>query len=257
MTVRKTLLFVALASTLLAGLGTVGYQRTSRPTIISHRVDLHRTVLKLYWKDEHNRRFGSLQGLRNWLTAHHQQLVFAMNAGMFTPDYAPQGLFIEAQKTIVPLDTATGAGNFYLKPNGIFYLTTDTTARICQTAAFRNDGRVAYATQSGPMLVIDGHVHPAFRPGSANLQIRNGVGILPNNQVLLAMSGTKISLYDFAEYFRKAGCRQALYLDGFVSRTYAPASGWTQTDGNFGVIIGVSEPQQQRRQRQEPKLPEN
>ena len=107
------------------------------------------------------------------------------------------------------------------------------------------------------MLVIDGHIHPAFKPGSANLQIRNGVGILPNNQVLLAMSGTKISFYDFAEYFRKAGCGQALYLDGFVSRTYGPASSWTQTDGDSGVIIGVSEPQQSRRQRQEPRLPAN
>ena len=98
----------------------MGYQRASRPAIISYRVDLHRTALKLYWKDEHNRRFGSLQGLRNWLTAHQQQLVFAMNAGMFNPGYAPRELFIEAQKTIVPLDTTTGTGNFYLKPRAAF-----------------------------------------------------------------------------------------------------------------------------------------
>ena len=244
MTARKTLLFVALTITLLTGLGTVGYQLVSRPAFISCRVNLRRTALKLYWKDKHNRRFGSLQGLSGWLTAHHQKLVFAMNAGMFNPYYAPQGLFIEAQKTIVQLDTSSGAGNFYLKPNGVFYLTTDTIAHICQTESFRNDGRVAYATQSGPMLVMDGHIHPAFKPGSANLQIRNGVGILPNNQILLAMSRNKISFYDFAEYFRNAGCRQALYLDGFVSRTFAPASGWTQTDGNFGVIIGITQPQQ-------------
>jgi uncharacterized protein YigE (DUF2233 family) len=94
------------------------------------------------------------------------------------------------------------------------------------------------------MLVIDGRIHPAFRPGSTNLQIRNGVGILPNGQVLLAMSRRKINFYDFAEYFRKAGCRQALYLDGYVSRTYEPAAGQTADDGDFGVIIGVTDKKQ-------------
>lgn len=166
-----------------------------------------------------------------------------MNGGMFAPNFAPQGLFIESGKTQAPLDTTKGAGNFYLKPNGVFYLNADRSAHIVPTAVFRNDGRVAYATQSGPMLVIDGRIHPAFRAGSANVQIRNGVGLLPDGRVLLAMSKTKISFYDFADYFRRVGCRQALYLDGFVSRTYAPAAGWTQLDGNFGVILGVSEPQ--------------
>ena len=241
---HKVFLFAALVLLLAALLKTVIYPLPRRPSFISCRVDLRRQQLKLYWKDGRNQRFKSLQGLKTWLEAHGQTLAFAMNAGMFNPAYAPQGLFIEAQKTITPLDTTTGYGNFYLKPNGVFYLTTDTTAHVCQTAAFRNDGRVAYATQSGPMLVIDGKIHPAFIPGSANLQIRNGVGILPDNRVLLAMSKTKINFYDFAEYFRKAGCRQALYLDGFVSRTYEAAARQPQLDGDFGVIIGVTAPRQ-------------
>ncbi|WP_210517492.1 phosphodiester glycosidase family protein [Hymenobacter terricola] len=243
MSKSKVLLFIALTVALVAGLVAVAHQLANRPAFISYRVDLRQQQLKLYWKDDRNQRFKSLEGLKKWLHAHGQNLVFAMNAGMFNPNYAPQGLFIQAQKTVMPLDTTTGPGNFYLKPNGVFYLTTEATARICKTEDFRNDGRVAYATQSGPMLVIDGKIHPAFRPGSPNLQIRNGVGILPNNQVLLAMSRTKISFYDFADYFKKAGCRQALYLDGFVSRTYEPAASWPQTDGDFGVIIGVTAPQ--------------
>ncbi|MDO7848069.1 phosphodiester glycosidase family protein [Hymenobacter sp. M29] len=211
---------------------------------ISYRADLRRTPLRLYWKDDHNQRFKSLEGLKKWLDARGQKLVFAMNAGMFDPGFAPQGLYIEARKTLVPLDTTSGPGNFYLKPNGVFYLTADSSAHICQTADFRNDGRVTYATQSGPMLVIDGRLPPAFRAGSANVQIRNGVGILPDGRVLLAMSRKKISFYDFASYFKKAGCRQALYLDGFVSRSYEPAAGRPQTDGDFGVIIGVTAPKQ-------------
>lgn len=239
---RNRLFLAALAMALLTGLGFGLSYLTPRPAFISYRADLHHTALRLYWLDERNRPFRSLAGLRTWLAAHRQNLVFAMNAGMFNPNFAPRGLFLAAGKTITPLDTTDGAGNFYLKPNGVFYLATDTTAHICPTALFRNEGRVAYATQSGPLLVIDGRIHPAFRPGSANRQIRNGVGILPDGQVLLAMSRDKINLYDFASYFAQAGCQRALYLDGFVSRTYAPAVGWNQLDGDFGVIIGVSEP---------------
>jgi uncharacterized protein YigE (DUF2233 family) len=240
----KVVLPAFLALVLLGVLLPLARRLAGGPPFISCRVDPRRTPLKLYWKDDHNRRFSSLQGLKTWLDARGEKLVFAMNAGMFDPAFAPQGLYIEAQKTVVPLDTTSGPGNFYLKPNGVFYLTTDTSAHICPTAAFRNDGRVAYATQSGPMLVLDGRIHPAFRAGSANAQIRNGVGILPDGRVLLAMSRRKINFYDFANFFKKAGCRQALYLDGYVSRTYAPAAGRPQTDGDFGVIIGVTAPKQ-------------
>jgi uncharacterized protein YigE (DUF2233 family) len=90
------------------------------------------------------------------------------------------------------------------------------------------------------MLVIDGQIHPSFTSGSKNVNVRNGVGILPNKQVLFAMSKTEINFYDFASYFKKMGCRNALYLDGFVSRTYLPEQNWMQMDGDFAVIISVT-----------------
>lgn len=237
---------------LLAGCQSQSAVETS---YVSYRLNPQRQQLRLYWHDAQGRRLGSLGRLRQTLAAQGDSLVFAMNGGMFAPSFAPQGLFIEAGNTVAPLDTATGAGNFYLKPNGVFYLRTDRSAHIVPTAAFRNDGRVSYATQSGPMLVINGRIHPAFRPGSANVQVRNGVGLLPDGRVLLAMSRHKTNLYDFAEYFQRAGCRQALYLDGFVSRTYYPAAGWTQFDGDFGVIIGITEPQPQHQRRCAPLPP--
>lgn len=229
-------------------LGAAWLRKAPRPTaapapFVSYRVDTRRNTLRIYYRDAQGLRYGSIGRLRAGLAARGECLDFAMNGGMFAPGFDPKGLFIENEKVRSPLDTTTGAGNFYLKPNGVFYLDTDRSAHIVPTAAFRNDGRVAYATQSGPLLVLDGKIHPAFRPGSANMQVRNGVGLLPDGRVLLAMSKRKVSFYDFAEYFRRAGCRQALYLDGFVSRTYAPAAGWNQLDGDFGVIIGVSEPQ--------------
>jgi uncharacterized protein YigE (DUF2233 family) len=211
---------------------------------VSYRVDLKKERLRLYWRDQQGQRIGSLLRLKTTAAAQGETLVFAMNAGMFNDSYAPQGLFIEGGRTIAPADTNTGAGNFYLKPNGVFYLTTANEAHICPTTDFRAGRYISYATQSGPMLLIDGKIHPAFRPGSTNRYIRNGVGVLPDKRVLLAMSKTPVSFYEFADYFRKAGCRNALYLDGFVSRTYSPTTGWEQTDGDFGVIIGVTDTRQ-------------
>ncbi|SFP70050.1 phosphodiester glycosidase family protein [Hymenobacter arizonensis] len=207
---------------------------------ISYKVDLQQAELKLYWKDEHNQRFKSLQNLKEQLETQGQKLVFAMNGGMFKADYSPQGLFIQRGIKITSLDTAAGDGNFYLRPNGVFYTTINKKAYVCRTQDFVGAKDVAYATQSGPLLVIDGKIHPAFKQGSTNLHIRNGVGILPDNRIILAMSKSKISLFDFATYFKQAGCKNALYLDGFVSRTYLPSEGWLQTDGDFGVIIGIT-----------------
>ena len=88
------------------------------------------------------------------------------------------------------------------------------------------------------MLIIDGKMHPAFQKGSSNLHIRNAVGLLPNGNLLFVMSKKKINFYELANFFIKNNCKNALYLDGFVSRTYLPTENWKQLDGNFGVIIG-------------------
>jgi len=207
---------------------------------ISYMVDTKEQDLKLYWKDDKQENFKSIGNLKTWLAKEQKVLVFAMNGGMFKQDNSPLGLFIEDQKTVTPLNTANGNGNFYLKPNGVFYITTTDSVAICPTEKFKASEKIKYATQSGPMLVIDGQIHPAFKEGSTNLNIRNGVGILPGNKVIFAMSKTEINFHDFANYFKTMGCKNALYLDGLVSRTYLPSKDWIQTDGNFGVIIGVT-----------------
>ncbi len=164
-----------------------------------------------------------------------------MNGGMFKKDHSPVGLYIEDQKMRIPLDTSSADGNFYLKPNGVFYIRTDNKAIICKTADFKNTGKIKMATQSGPMLVINGEIHPAFKQNSKNLNIRNGVGILPDHKIIFAMSKEPVSFYHFASYFKNSGCKNALYLDGSVSRAYLPEQNWIQTDGDFGVIIGVTD----------------
>jgi uncharacterized protein YigE (DUF2233 family) len=226
--------------TLLVFSAFIERKNSTEDSILSYTAAPKLQQLDFYWKDN-NQVIGSLENLKKVVEGQNKKLLFAMNGGMYKQDNSPQGLFIQNNKTITPLDTAKGSGNFYMKPNGVFYLTTDNTPVICTTQEFVNNGKVKYATQSGPMLVIDGKIHPSFKYGSANLNIRNGVGILPDNKLVFAMSKTEINFYDFANYFKNLGCRNALYLDGFVSRTYLPEKKWIQTDGNFGVIIAITE----------------
>ncbi len=198
--------------------------------------------IKLYWNDQKGKHFGSIKNLKSALTQKSRKLIFAMNAGMYQTDHSPLGLYIENGKVLSPLNTRSGTGNFYMKPNGIFCITWGDVPLIANSAGSENiNKKIKCATQSGPMLVIDGHINPAFREGSVNLNIRNGVGILPGNKVVFVMSQKEINFYDFAAYFKSLGCMNALYLDGFVSRTYLPEKNSLQLDGDFGVIIGISE----------------
>lgn len=196
--------------------------------------------IKLYSKDNHQQLLLTLQRLKNYAESCGEDLLFGMNGGMYMANHAPLGLLIQNGKILSPLNNANGNGNFYLQPNGVLYLTKNKEAHLCETADFIYSGDIEYATQSGPMLLINGQIHPAFQQGSSNLNIRNGVGLLPGNELLFAMSKHPVNFYDFAAFLKKAGCSNALYLDGFVSRTYLPEKGWIQLDGNFGVMIGVT-----------------
>ena len=235
-------LFFGIGMLFAATAGFIGCtgEKVSEDTILSYTVDVKKQDLRFYWKYEEGKIFRSFENLKRWLHKQDKVLVFAANGGMFQENRTPLGLFIQDGKTIKPLNTSSGYGNFYLKPNGVFYITKDRRAGICKTEFFKSVKQVCFATQSGPMLVIDGNIHPAFRKESTNVNIRNGVGILPDNKVVFAMSKEMINFYEFADYFRRLGCKNALYLDGFVSRTYLLEKDWVQSDGDFGVIIAVT-----------------
>ena len=207
--------------------------------ILSYIVDPTTQELHFYWKDAEGRNYTSFKRLKTSLEKQHKELVFAMNGGMYRKDLSPQGLYIEEGVNKNKIDTMkNGYGNFYMQPNGVFYLTEGGKAVVCTSDGFHDDGTIRYATQSGPMLVINGDIHSTFINGSTNVHIRNGVGILPDGRILFALSKKKINFYDFATFFKQQGCKNALYLDGFVSRAYLPSKDWIQLDGNFGVIIG-------------------
>jgi uncharacterized protein YigE (DUF2233 family) len=207
---------------------------------VSFIVNPDKQNIEFYWKNEKGENLKNVDNLKLWLKKKKRELIFGTNGGMYKKDNSPQGLYIENGNKKTEIDTTKGNGNFYLKPNGVFYILDDKKPKICITEKFKYNSNINFATQSGPMLVIDGYIHSAFQKKSTNINIRNGVGILPNNEVIFAMSKKEMSFYEFAEYFKELGCQNALYLDGFVSRTYLPEKKWIQTDGNFGVIIGVS-----------------
>lgn len=206
--------------------------------LLSYIVNPKQQNLQFYWKDDQGENYTNFESLKEDLESQNKDLIFAMNGGMYLKDLSPQGLYIENGIEYANLDTLPeGYGNFYLQPNGVFYLTKEQNAVVCTSQEFQSNPNIHYATQSGPMLLIDGEIHPKFRKGSENLHIRNGVGILPDGNILFAMSKEKINFYDFATFFKQNNCKNALYLDGFVSRTYLPTKGYNDIQGRFGVII--------------------
>jgi uncharacterized protein YigE (DUF2233 family) len=226
---------------LLLTLSTAITPKAARDSnMVTYIIDPQMAHLRLYWKDDTGHILRSIKKLRSYVESKNAHLLFAMNGGMYKFDHSPQGLFIQDKVMLAPLDTVSGSGNFYMKPNGVFYLSTDGKGGICKTSSFINNN-ISYATQSGPMMICNGVINAAFIKGSENLNIRNGVGILPDGKVVFAMSKEKVNFYDFAMHFKSFGCVDALYLDGFVSRTYYPGLGWEQTDGDFGVMIGVTD----------------
>lgn len=206
---------------------------------LSYEIDPLQQKIDFYWRNKNDIGYKNFQNLKSELEKENKELVFAMNGGMYNKDLSPQGLYIENGETKAIIDTLkNGYGNFYLQPNGIFYITKKNKPVLCTTESFQNNPDVKYATQSGPMLLINRTIHSKFREDSSNIHIRNGVGILPNGNLLFALSKEEVNFYDFASYFKQHGCKNALYLDGFVSRAYVPSENWKQLDGTFGVIIG-------------------
>jgi len=214
------------------------------------KVDLRKTNIQFFWKNKKGQLIRSLGDLKKEIEADDKELLFAMNAGMYQRDRNPQGLYIENGKTIKPLDTLqNGYGNFYLQPNGVFFIDKNNRPGILPSLKFAKENLSAektekiikWATQSGPMLLNSNKVHPVFKEGSTNLNIRNGVGVISKYEIVLVISQKEVNLFDFAMLFKEElNCKNALYLDGFVSRAYIPQLNRNDLDGDFGVIIGAS-----------------
>lgn len=200
-------------------------------------------ALRLYWKDAAGRIYGSPGALAAGLARQGRRLVFAMNAGMYDTDHRPLGLYIEQGVERVPVNPSHGGGgNFHIPPNGIFYIAKG-RARIVETDRYQAEPGVRLATQSGPILLEDGAINSAFSPNSVNLNIRNGVCVRRDGEVVFAISRDPVSFYAFAAMFRdRLGCRDALYLDGAISRMYLPTLAPGDVDGDVAAMFAVTVP---------------
>ncbi len=202
--------------------------------------DLRHYTAKLFWKQPNGEPYGSLQNIPRRDGPKAGQLVFATNGGMYQADRTPLGLYVENGRELVRANTAAGTGNFYIKPNGIFYVSND-SAGILETNKFlQQRPRSDIATQSGPMLVINGAINPRFSPTSDSRKIRSGVGVQYGHQVVFVISNEPVTFSKFAQFFRDTlHCPSALYLDGSISSIYAPSVQRADFLWPLGPIIGV------------------
>ena len=159
-----------------------------RNTYIICEVDLRKHTVRLYWKRSDGTPYAYLSALPRALEGDAGRLLFATNAGMFDPGLKPVGLYVEQGRELAHVNTLSGYGNFHMKPNGIFFISGDRAA-IADTRAFlKQRPHADLATQSGPMLVINGRLHPRFDRRSTSLKTRNGVGVRADGKVVFAIS---------------------------------------------------------------------
>ncbi|WP_410796030.1 phosphodiester glycosidase family protein [Palleronia sp. LCG004] len=204
-------------------------------------VDLRTETLRLWLGDADGTPYGSFSALDRALSTRGERLGVAMNAGMYHADRSPVGLFVEEGEERRGIVTREGPGNFGLLPNGVLCFGED-RARIIESRRFaetRPDCR--FATQSGPMLVIGGDLHPRFLPDSTSIYVRNGAGVSEDGHKLwLVISEDRVNFDLFGRFFRDGlGLRDALYFDGNISRLYDAGTGRNDFGRPMGPIIGT------------------
>ncbi len=207
------------------------------------RVNLKFEQLELFWRDDTGRPFREFSALREALLLKGKQLIFAVNAGMYQPNFSPVGLFVAQGRELVHLNRHVGSGNFSQQPNGVF-LVENGSARVMTTEDYAGEHpKPQLATQSGPMLVHNGEITTSavMSPNSTWRKIRNGVCAPSPDSAAFVISDVPVTFYEFASFFREAlHCREALYLDGTVSSLYAPSLNREDRGADMGPILGVA-----------------
>ena len=232
----------------LHGAETVDYDGGRYHLYRIDKVDWSR--LDLAWLGTNGKPLGDFNGLRQQLTAQNQKIIFATNAGIFERGPKPCGLTICGGRELVPVNLRAGEGNFYLKPNGIFYLDVQTGPGVMAAAEFANSGlKPRLATQSGPLMLRKGVIHPAFTVNSPNKRLRNAVGVrAKDGQIIFAMSDRddavkgRVTFHQFTRFFIHLDCQDALFLDGDLSTMILdPQPGAKFTPNTFAAMFFVAE----------------
>jgi uncharacterized protein YigE (DUF2233 family) len=209
----------------------------SRFTACRYRRGEDRIALFL---DPERRPLRSLAALERHLGPRAERLRFAMNAGMYDRAGRPIGLYIEDGSERRAINTRNASGNFHLKPNGVFTVDTEGRVAVVTSDDYEPSERIRWATQSGPMLVIAGALHPRFSDNGPSLHVRNGVGVSDSDTAWFAISDEPVSFGRFARLFRdRLGCANALFLDGAVSSLWDRPAGRQDAYPSLGPLIAV------------------
>ncbi|TMV04982.1 hypothetical protein FGK63_17300 [Ruegeria sediminis] len=206
-------------------------------------VDAGTEDLRLFLNDAQGELLGQFSAVESELAGEGGRLAFAMNAGMYHDDRSPVGHYVENGAEVTRVIANPGPGNFGLLPNGVFCIRQG-RADVIETLRYvEAQPECRFASQSGPMLVIDGELHPRFLPDSTSRYIRNGVGTSEDGQrVVFAISDDYVTFHEFGGLFRDVlKTPQALYFDGNISRLYAPQIDRSDVGFSLGPIVGVVE----------------
>ncbi|WP_171229919.1 phosphodiester glycosidase family protein [Ruegeria sp. HKCCA4008] len=206
-------------------------------------VDAANEDLRLFLNDENGDLLGHFSSVNEALAPGGKRLAFAMNAGMYHDDRSPVGHYVENGKEVMRVISNPGPGNFGLLPNGVFCI-REGRADVFETLDFIDQSPdCRFASQSGPMLVIDGELHPRFLPDSTSLYVRNGVGTSADGtRAVFAISEDYVTFHEFGRLFRDVlETPNALFFDGNISRMYDRANNRSDVGFSLGPIVGVVE----------------
>ena len=196
--------------------------------------------VSLHWKNAAGEPYASLTNLKRDLEK-TRTIKMLMNAGIFSQDNQPAGLWIERGTTLQPLNTKKGKGNFHVQPNGVFLL-KDKKAQILTTAQYqKNKPKAEFAVQSGPMLVINGKINSQFRATLNSPYTRNAVCVSKDGRLFFinTLKG-KPNMYWLSHALLSIDCHNALYLDGSISSWYIPGEFSSFHWHNFVGMIAVT-----------------
>lgn len=204
---------------------------------ITFELDLANIELSLVGQGPNEPR--TMATLGPFLAKQNREWVMATNAGIFDPSRRPVGLHVQRGQELAPLSTADGEGNFFLKPNGVFWI-DELGAHVAPTEHYAPKGKIELATQSGPILVAQGQLHPAFVQSSTSLRTRSGVGVNAHGHVFFVLSQDRVTFHATATLFRDVlGCPNALYLDGEISAVAAPGLPAPEPHEYGGLLIAT------------------